>query len=250
MFPTLTHNPYKQSFSNSSQRDYTESLLSIDSNDAQKYIPKLNKLKEKRVSVPDRSISNNSLSSINSKILVQSRPKNNYITESRSTIQAGPINTSLDMYDTDEIVVVSAPNESSQINDDPRTFAVMESIPSMKDLPSFIYEEDPKTGKLIRYLAIEDDPSYNTDTDYGLSQEWLLFQRQGDQYDRLSERIPYPDIAEAEAFNEQGVTTLNEGRVWYGPPRAPKIRRTSEYYEEYEKYLEYNQTQIEENDNN
>lgn len=182
------------------------------------------------------------------RILIQSRPKIAPIKETNPMIQSGPIDMNMDTYSTNELSVISAPNSSSKDTKDYRTLAAMKYIPFMKNLPEFIYQEDPVTGTLTRYLAVEEDHSYDTDIDYGISQEWLLSQRQGDQYDRVSERIPYPEIARSQEFNEQGVTLLNQGRVWYGPPKPQMPPPRSAYYDEYNRYLEYSRTQIEEND--
>lgn len=159
----------------------------------------------------------------------------------------GPIRIDNGQYKSNELIIVSEPNISSDVNNDAATLRIINSVPYIQSLPAFVYQKDPITGHLTRYLAMEDDKSYNTDTDYGINQEWLLFQRQGDQYDRTAEWNRYPEITDAEEFNMSGVTTLNEGRVWMGPPRTSPIDR-SEYYDEYKRYLEYSQTQIQEED--
>jgi hypothetical protein len=87
------------------------------------------------------------------------------------------------------------------------------------------------------------DKQFNTDPEFGLPQEWLLFQRQGDEYDRLPERRPYPELAYETEFNLP-VTTLNMGRVWYGIPKLPTIPE-SKFYRDYQEALEYSQTQLE-----
>ena len=181
-----------------------------------------------------------------STILIQSRPIVESIKESNSKIIPGFVDIPINMYNSNDLTVISSPNNSSQANNDAQTLRVINSVPSMKNLPQFIYQKDPKTGVLTRYLAIEKDTSYDTDQDFGISQEWLLFQRQGDQIDRLSEWISDPVIADAEAQNESGFTLLNRGRVWYRPPKSQAPIPRSGYYNEYKKYLEYSRTQIEE----
>ena len=168
------------------------------------------------------------------RILVQSIPKNSSIEGSWE-------------YDPNEIITISSPNISSQVNNDNQTMQVINSVPHLQNLPAFVYQRNNETGQLTRYLVMEEDKSYDTDPNYGISQEWLLFQRQGDQFNRISEWNEYPEITEAEEFNVLGVTTLNEGRVWMGPPRATPTYH-SPYYDEYKRYIEYGQTQIEEED--
>ena len=180
-------------------------------------------------------------SSLKSTILVQTRPMIDS-QENNSLITPGPI----DMYNTNNLTVVSEPNRSTEANNDEKTLHVINTVPSMKSLPSFVYQNNNNTGLLNRYLAIEYDKSYKPDPDFGPSQEWLLYQHQGDQYDRLPERVSDPIIADAESYNEQGFTLLNRGRIWYGPPREQKDTSGSKYYEEYKKYIEYGHTQIEE----
>lgn len=99
--------------------------------------------------------------------------------------------------------------------------------------------------RIIPIVKKPDDSRFDTDPDYTISQDWLLNNRQGDQYDRLPERRPYPELANETAYNLPGVTTLNRGRVWYGLPIIPKIPN-SPFYEKYQEALEYSQTQIEE----
>lgn len=179
------------------------------------------------------------------KVLIQSIPITNKRVETQEELIAGPIG--IGQYKSDELITVSEPNISSDVNNDAQTLRVINSVPSIQSLPAFIYQRDSTTGQLTRYLALETDKSYDTDPDYGINQEWLLFQRQGDQYDRTAEWNKYPEITDAEEFNILGVTTLNEGRIWNGPPRTIPVPR-SEYYDEYKRYLEYSQTQIQEED--
>lgn len=88
-----------------------------------------------------------------------------------------------------------------------------------------------------------DDKYYNTDPNYNISQEWLLFQRQGDQYDNLDEWDTTPEASYKESFNEIGESTLNEGMVW-GPLPQEKIPMRS--HDEYQRLLEYYQTEMDE----
>ena len=175
--------------------------------------------------------------------IVHSRPT----TEIVDSQQESKNDSNLDSKNNNDIITVSAPNISSQVNNDAETLRVINRIPYIDNLPAFIYQRDPTTGKLTRYLAIEEDKSYDTDPNYGISQEWLLFQRQGDHYDRVAEWNTDPQIVDAERDNEQGVTTLNEGRIWSGPPRQQPILKSA-YYEDYLRHLEYSQTQIEDQD--
>lgn len=179
------------------------------------------------------------------KILVQSIPRNNKTISTGRQIIPGPLYIVTGQYKSDEIITISEPNISSEVNNDAQTLRAINTVPYIERLPAFIYQRDSSSGQLTRYLATEEDNSYDTDPDYGINQEWLLFQRQGDQYNRIPEWNQYPEITEAEKFNMLGVTTLNEGRVWMGPPRTSQIPR-SEYYDEYKRYIEYGQTQIEE----
>ncbi len=95
-------------------------------------------------------------------------------------------------------------------------------------------------------LPVDDggfNKQFDTDPNFGLPQQWLLFQRQGDEYDRLPERRPYPELAYDTEFNLP-VTTLNIGRVWYGISKLPTISE-SKSYRDYQEALEYSQTQLE-----
>jgi hypothetical protein len=118
------------------------------------------------------------------------------------------------------MIDVGPPNISSEANNDAQTLQVIDSVPKMKSLPAIVYRVNPQTNKLTRYLADWRDPDYDTDPNYGISQEWLLFNRQGDQYDRLPEWVPYSEIADPERVNLQDATTLNIGRIWGGLPRS------------------------------
>ena len=191
-----------------------------------------------------------------SPILIQNLPSIPSISESKSVLPPGlvlpphdlpSIQDSYPTYDPSQLTVVGPPNPSSKSYNNAQTLEVMNRIPRIQDLPLFIYLRDHETGKLIRYLAQDerDLKYYNTDPDYGISQEWLLNTRQGDEYDRLPERIPFPYIADQERFEISGVTTLDRGRIWYGAPRM-KIYPPSESYQEYERLIDYAKTQIEE----
>ena len=105
----------------------------------------------------------------------------------------------------------------------------------LSDLPKFLYTRDSETGIMIRYLAVEKDTSFVTDPDYTNQQQWLLNQRQGDQYDRVKEWIPYPNLAVAESDNEQGFSLLNEGLIWGDVPNITILDPITNY----EKYMEY-----------
>lgn len=184
-------------------------------------------------------------------LLIQVRPRVTSIPESRPILPPGPLpEIEVPKYDTDDIIVIGPPNVSSPAYHDTQTLKVMDRIPTITDLPTFIYELDPDTRTLRRYLAEDErDLVYYDDPDpnYNISQEWLINSRQGDEPERLPERRPYPEIADEEAFNEQGVTTLNRGRIWYGPPRQGPIP-ISEFYEDYQRSLEYGQTLEEEDE--
>lgn len=151
----------------------------------------------------------------------------------------------IEEYTIDGLTKVTTPNALSQIDNDPQTFKVINNVSKMTNLPVFVYQRDSTTGFLKRYLVTERDTSYDTDLNYGMDQQWLLNNRQGDQYDRLHEWISDPVIADAEDQNMFGVTTLNEGRIWGGPPKLPTPYKSA-YYDEYQQYLEYGQTQVEE----
>jgi hypothetical protein len=172
----------------------------------------------------DLKVSSNisSRAPLTSLILVQSRPTDMSFPD--------------DIYDNKDITVV---------NTDTTKIKLRYPISVTEDLPAFIYEKDPNTGVMNRYLAVEDDKSYNTDSKYGINQEWLIFQRQGNQYDRIPGWVPDPIIAEAEKYNEQGYTIGNIGDIWNGPPKEEARAGKSDQYDEYKKYIEYAKTQIE-----
>lgn len=153
------------------------------------------------------------------------------------------------VYDSDQLTVVGPPNRSSYANNDAQTLSVINMVPKIVDVPAFVYLRDSSTGKIVRYLAQDESDMryYDTDPNYGINQEWLLNNRQGDEQDRVPERTEFVEIADRERNNEQGYTTLNRGRIWYGAPRM-NILPPSEAYEEYERLVEYAQTQIEEGD--
>ena len=150
-------------------------------------------------------------------------------------------------YDPNKMIVVGPPNVSSAAYHSAQTMQVIDSIPKMKSLPAIVYRVKAATGALIRYLADWHDPGYDTDPDYGISQEWLINARQGDEYTRVPERVPYPEVADAQRVNIPGVTTLNLGRFWYGPPRSTPIE-PSEWDAGYDRLLEYDDMQREETD--
>lgn len=109
---------------------------------------------------------------------------------------------------------------------------------------TLVYQRNPATGELNRFLATAADPGYNPDPDYGITQKWLINARQGDHYDRVEEWNKNPLIADAEAQNMQGYTTLNEGMVWGPLPRIRPVISTG--LEGYKRLQEYAQSQIEE----
>lgn len=125
----------------------------------------------------------------------------------------------------------------------------MESRPSTP----IIIQTRPK-NIIYQYNNIEDkfqppdidlfSEDIKLDPNYGASQQWLLNNRQGDQYDRLPEWIQDPIIADAEDYNLPGETTLNRGMVWGPLPKINPIPTTK--LDEYNRLLEYAQTQIEE----
>lgn len=206
------------------------------------------------ISLPQRFPSSTRLPflSIPKPILIQSRPYVPPIPESRPVLPPGPIlaqqNTS-PTYDPNQLIAVGPPNRSSIPNNDAQTLTVINAVPRIANVPVFIYLRDPETRQIVRYLAQDerDNIYYDTDPNYGISQEWLLFNRQGDEYDRLPEWHEFPEFADAQRDNLSGVTTLNNGRIWYKPPRSRRIPESAEY-EEYERFLEYAKTQEEEED--
>lgn len=96
-------------------------------------------------------------------------------------------------------------------------------------LPRFIYERDEVTGEVSTYLAVEEDDSFNTDVDYTDRQQWLLNQRQGDQYDRIRERIPRTELADLESNNDSSINLLNEDMIWHGINLPIDITTVSNY---------------------
>lgn len=188
--------------------------------------------------------STDSISSINKSYQTRSKfiPK---VLIQKIPLEEYDLDLPVEEYEIDALTKVTDSNALSQVDNDPQTFEVINNIPKMTNLPKFVYQRDANTGFLKRYLVTERDTSYDTDTDYGIDQRWLLNNRQGDQYDRVPERISDPVIANEENNNIFGATTLNEGRIWGGPPKLPPPYRSA-YYEEYQQYLEYAQTQVEE----
>jgi len=191
-----------------------------------------------------------------SPVLVQSRPSLPSIPESKPLVIPGLVLPPIDLpsiqesypsYDSSKIIIVGPPNSSSKSYNNAQAMKVINSIPRIQDLPLFIYLRDHETGKLVRYLAQDerDLKYYNTDPNYSINQEWLLNNRQGDEQDRLPERVPFVYIADQERYDISGVTTLNRGRIWYGPPRMI-LYPPSESYRGYERLIEYAKTQIEE----
>lgn len=182
-------------------------------------------------SLPDNKVKFQALDS--SPILIQTRKHESLI-------------LSASIYNPEDLIVVGPPNRSSYVNNTAQTMSVINSIPKMANVPVFVYLKDPNTGNIVRYLAQDerDLRYYDTDPDYGISQEWLLNNRQGDNYDRVPEWTQTVEIDDRERNNEQGYTTLNRGRIWYGIPR-PQILPPSASYQEYERLMEYAQMQME-----
>lgn len=115
-------------------------------------------------------------------------------------------------------------------------------------LPVLTYLQDPQTGESVPQILNSDPDDVDPDPNYGIEQEWLLFQRQGDQYDRIAEWREEPDEADAEDYNLQGVSTLNDGYAW-GPlplPTIPDPLARYGYDVEYQQLLEYQQNQDDE----
>jgi len=169
------------------------------------------------------------------KPLVQKLPQSRVVGERRMILQAGPL--PINRYNINEMLVLEEEMDMGSEFD----------VKRVQSLPTFIYKYNKENGKLTRNLVQDDSDFkyYNTDPDYGISQQWLLFNRQGDEQDRLPERRPYPDIAEKENNSEQ-VTTLDRGRVWHYPPKSVPVQ-ISKYNEEYERLLEYGRM-VEEDD--
>jgi hypothetical protein len=118
---------------------------------------------------------------------------------------------------------------------------------SRLDLPAFLYQKNDD-GKLTRILVRETDNSYNTDSNYGIGQQWLLFQRQGDQYDRLPEWNTNPEQARKESFSESGISTVNDGMVWGPLPRLERVKESVRDIE-FQRLLEYHTDELQyEND--
>lgn len=187
-----------------------------------------------------------------STIIIQNRPNIESIPESRPILPPGPVLSQQNIsstYNPDQLIVVGPPNRSSIANNDAQTLSVINTVPLLADVPTFVYLRDPETRQIVRYLAQDerDNVYYDTSPNYGISQQWLLSNRQGDEYDRLPERHEFPEYADAERDNLAGVTTLNRGRVWYGSAPSRTLPESSEYIE-YERFLEYARTQEQEED--
>jgi len=73
------------------------------------------------------------------------------------------------------------------------------------------------------------DKSRDKDPNYGIEQQWLLFQRQGDQYDRLSEWNPDQNLIEDTSYDKL--------------PRPQRITQRYGYDEDYERMLEYQENE-------
>jgi hypothetical protein len=116
--------------------------------------------------------------------------------------------------------------------------------PPQSTLPVFVYRQDT-AGNLTRYLVAEDD-NRDADPDFGIEQEWLLFQRQGDEYDRLPEYVPDQERAVLEQYNVPSNSSLNQGVAW-GPLPYPNFV-TTPGDDEYKQLLEYQKTQEDEDD--
>jgi len=150
------------------------------------------------------------------------------------------IPTSILTYDPNQITDIDIPiipyKSSAEL-------PTIKNPPPMSELPILEYRPDPITTKLNRYLITKDDNS-DQDVDFGIEQQWLIFQRQGDEYDRYPEWNKYPESAYRESNNEIGYSILNEGMV---RGLLPKIKPVpSSYNPEYERLLEYQTTQEDE----
>lgn len=115
-----------------------------------------------------------------------------------------------------------------------------------KELPAFAYRIDPINGRLDRYLVMEDDDS-DWDQEFGVNEEWMLFQRQGDQYNRIPEINSEPEAAYRESNSMLGYSIAIQGIGWNSLPR---IRPTVSLVDpEFLDLLEYKRTQEQEEDN-
>jgi hypothetical protein len=146
-------------------------------------------------------------------------------------------------YDKNQIEYINIPVIPYKVSAELPT---IKNPPPINKLPTFVYELNPTTGNLERYLVTTDDNS-DQDRDYGIEQQWLLFNRQGDQYDRVSEWNPDPEPASREYNNELGYSMVNEGMVWGPLPKTNPVASRSD--PEYRRLLEYQRTQEEEEDN-
>ena len=135
-----------------------------------------------------------------------------------------------------------------------RTQLKTNNLESMNDIHHYtnddeLYDTEPNYADAYYnadndniYRDADDDKYYDTDPDYNITQEWLLFQRQGDQYNNLSEWDETPDASYKESFNEDGVSLVNDGLVW-GPLPTPILPINSSY-DEYQRLLEYHQSEM------
>jgi hypothetical protein len=124
-----------------------------------------------------------------------------------------------------------------------------------------LYDSEP--NYIDKSRSDNDDKYYNTDPNYNISQEWLLFQRQGDQYDNLDEWNTTPESSHKEAFNEEGFSTLNTGLVWGDLPgeksntkilnpennrMRSNISSNQSTNDEYQRLLDYYHREMDEDD--
>lgn len=80
---------------------------------------------------------------------------------------------------------------------------------------SFEYVVDPSTDRAVRAVSRpRRNFLYDIDRDYTDEQNWLLNNRQGDQYFRLPEWNDYPMQAQYESDSMIGRSISNEGMVW------------------------------------
>lgn len=141
-------------------------------------------------------------------------------------------------------------NQINYINIPVIPYASTVPLPSIKNppprstLPVFTYRQD-STGNLTRYLVAEDD-NRDADPEFGIEQEWILFQRQGDDYDRIAERVTDQERTVKEQYNVPSNSSLNQGITW-GPLPYPNFVVPSGD-DEYKQLLEYQKTQEDEDD--
>lgn len=88
------------------------------------------------------------------------------------------------------------------------------------DETGFTYRND--NGVIKRVLNIKFDSKYEPDKSFTPSQEWLINNRQGDDPNRLPERILDQRAARKEEFGMVGASTLNNGIIW-GPIKEIKV---------------------------